>query len=81
LDPTKLLFLFACATAISAVGATSPAWAWGNQGHEIIAIVAADNLLPAAREHVAKILGTASDVDSIEQAMAAVRFGRTPNSE
>ena len=53
------------------IGATSTAWAWGNQSHEIVAIVAADNLSPAARDHVAKILGTGSDVDSIERAMAA----------
>jgi hypothetical protein len=49
----------------------SPAWAWGNQGHEIVAVIAADNLSPAAREHVAKILGASSNVDSLEKAMAA----------
>jgi hypothetical protein len=47
------------------------AWAWGNEGHEIVAIIAADNLTPAAREHVAKILGVSADVSSIEKAMAA----------
>ena len=52
------------------LGATSTAWAWGNQGHEIVAIVAADSLSPATRDHVATILGTGSDVDSIERAMA-----------
>ncbi len=53
------------------LSATSAAWAWGNQGHEIVAIVAADNLSPAARAHVAKILRTGSEEDSIEKAMAA----------
>jgi hypothetical protein len=47
------------------------AWAWGDQGHEIIAIIAADNLSTNAREHVATILGTPSDVASLEKAMAA----------
>ena len=46
------------------------AWAWSAQGHEIISVIAADNLSANAREHVAKILGTASDVASVEKAIA-----------
>ena len=45
--------------------------AWGNQGHEIVAIIAADNLSAAAREQVAKILGASEETASVEQAMAA----------
>ena len=71
MDRTKFLFLSAFAIAVFGVRANSPAWAWGNQGHEIISIIAADNLSPAARDHVAKILGTPSDVNSLEKAMAA----------
>ena len=71
MDRSKFIFLCAFAFAIIGVRANSSAWAWGDQGHEIIGIIAADNLSPAAREHVAKILGTAPDVDSLEKAMAA----------
>jgi hypothetical protein len=55
--------------------------AWGNQSHEIISIIAADNLSPAAREQVAKILGTPSDVDFLEDAMAASIRPDTPKEE
>jgi S1/P1 Nuclease len=51
--------------------ATSPAWASGDQGHEIVPVIAADNLSPATREHVAKVLGPSEDVQSLEEAMAA----------
>jgi hypothetical protein len=71
LDRTKFLLFCVFATAAAGFRANSSAWAWGNQGHEIISIIAADNLSPAARQHVAEILGTASDVDSAEKAMAA----------
>jgi hypothetical protein len=45
--------------------------AWGNQGHEIVAIIAPDNLSPAARGQVAGMLAVASDTGSVEKAMAA----------
>jgi hypothetical protein len=70
-DRTKLLFLSAVAIAVFGVRANSPDWASGNQGHEIVSTIAVDNLSPAAREHVAKILGTLPDVESSEKAMAA----------
>jgi hypothetical protein len=70
LDREKLLFLFAFASVLG-VATNPPAWAWGDQGHEIIAIIAADNLSPTARQIVAKILGAPPDVDSLEKAMAA----------
>jgi hypothetical protein len=50
LNRTKLLFLSAFVVAVIGARANSMAWAWGNQGHEIVAIIAADNLSPAARE-------------------------------
>jgi len=46
------------------------AWAWGPDGHEIVAIIAADNLTPAAASHVADILGVPADKRSIASAMA-----------
>jgi hypothetical protein len=50
---------------------SSPAWAWFPEGHEIVAIVAADDLTPTARSHVAHILGVPDDTGSVEKAMAA----------
>jgi S1/P1 Nuclease len=57
-------------SVVIGVGASSLAWAWGNEGHEIAAIIAADNLTPAARQQVAAILGTSTDVEPLEKAMA-----------
>jgi len=48
-----------------------PAWAWFAEGHEIVAAVAADDLKPAARSHVARILGVKVDADSVAKAMEA----------
>jgi hypothetical protein len=45
------------------------AWAWGNHGHQIVAVIAADNLTPAAQSHVASILGVPADKKSIATAM------------
>lgn len=47
------------------------AWAWGDQGHEIVAVIAADNLTPAAQSHVASILGTSANKRAIASAMEA----------
>jgi len=33
-------------------GSSAPVWAWGNDGHQIVARIAANNLTPAARTHV-----------------------------
>jgi hypothetical protein len=67
----RLELLFLSAFAISVIGTCATAWTWGDHGHGIIAIIAADNLLPSARNQVAKILGTTSDTNSLEKAMAA----------
>src|SRR5437588_4867615 len=47
-----------------------PACAWFAEGHEIVAIIAADDLTPTARSHVAQILGVPAETGSIEKAMA-----------
>ncbi len=47
------------------------AWAWGSDGHKIAAIIAADNLTPAAASHVADILGVSADKRAIATAMEA----------
>jgi S1/P1 Nuclease len=66
----KFIFLCIFASIVIGVRASSSAWAWGNEGHEIVAIIAADNLTPAAREQVAAILGTSADVEPLAKAMA-----------
>jgi hypothetical protein len=48
-----------------------PAGAWFAEGHEIVALIAADDLTPTARSHVAQILNVPADTRSIEKAMAA----------
>ena len=45
------------------------AWAWGSDGHKIVAVIAADNLSPAAAGHVASILGVSADKRAIAAAM------------
>jgi hypothetical protein len=45
------------------------AFAWGSNGHRIVAVMAADNLTPAARSHVANILGVPPDQRAIAFAM------------
>lgn len=47
------------------------AWAWGDHGHEIVAVIAADNLTPAAQSHVASILGVSDKKRAIAFAMEA----------
>jgi hypothetical protein len=53
------------------------AWGWGNDGHEIVAIIAADNLTQAAQSHVASILGVQADRIATAMEAASVR----PDSE
>src|SRR5260370_41344045 len=48
----------------------SYAWAWGNDGHQIVARIAALNLTPKAQRHVAQLLGVSSGPTSVANAMA-----------
>lgn len=50
---------------------SSASWAWMSEGHEIVAIVAADNLTPQARARVAGILGVSDNPQAVADAMAA----------
>ena len=54
------------ALAVSAL-APSTILAWGNEGHQVIALIAADRLTPAARSEVAELLGGDAR-DSMENA-------------
>jgi hypothetical protein len=47
------------------------AWGWGDDGHKIVAVIAADNLTPAAASHVASILGVPANKRAIANAMEA----------
>jgi hypothetical protein len=49
----------------------TPAWAWSAEGHEIVAVIAADDLTPTGQSHIACILGVPGDTRSLEKAMAA----------
>jgi hypothetical protein len=43
--------------ALALFAAPSPCFAWGAEGHRIVAAIAADELTPAARDQVAQLLG------------------------
>jgi S1/P1 Nuclease len=53
------------------------AWGWGNDGHEIAAIIAADHLTQTAQSHVAIILGVPTDRIATAMEATSVR----PDSE
>ena len=52
-----MLRLIAIAAIAAAVVMPSAAWAWGNEGHEVIALIAASELSPAAKAKVEQLLG------------------------
>ena len=56
--------------AVSLILLPGTCWAWGSDGHQIIAYIAADHLSPVARRHVAQILGVADDPTAVADAMA-----------
>ena len=49
------------------------AWGWENDGHEIVAVIAADNLTPAAQSHVTNILGVSADQTANAMEAASIR--------
>ena len=63
--------LIAVPIPLCALSRATPAWAWSAEGHEIVAIIAADDLTPTAGLRVAQILNVPADTLSIEKAMAA----------
>jgi len=56
LTMTKVMSLALFASIVFAL----PAAAWFAEGHEIVAIIAADSLTPTARSHLGQILGVAA---------------------
>jgi hypothetical protein len=69
---TRLL-LSLLITIAAALDHSVPGWAWGDDSHEIVAIIAADNLRTAARAHVAQILGVQSNGVANAMAAASIR--------
>jgi hypothetical protein len=55
--------LFPCILLVAAAAVSHPALAWGDGGHEIIALIAEHYLDPAARAKVATLL--AADTDTL----------------
>jgi hypothetical protein len=66
-----LLGLFFANVVLGILLCPAAAWAWGLDGHKIVAVIAADNLTPAAASHVASILGVPADKRAIATAMEA----------
>ena len=63
--------VLACSLALAVVFCPVSAWSWGSDGHQIVAVIAADNLTPAAQSHVAAILGVPPDKRAVAAAMAS----------
>lgn len=55
---------------VAAFLSASASWGWFPEGHEIVAIIAADHLAPAARAHVAQILAVPDVPRAVADAMA-----------
>ncbi len=68
--------------AIAVIGAcaNSAAWAWGNQGHEIVGIIAADNVSSSAHEQVARILGPPRMKSLLKRRWPPCQYALTPTS-
>lgn len=71
--PRQFAYSSALPVAIVAIAVLCPvsAWAWGSDGHKIVAVIAADHLDSAAQSHVASILGVSADKRAIAKAMEA----------
>jgi hypothetical protein len=61
-----------CTCLLLAAGLATPAYPWGKQGHEALALVAGQNMNAEARRHVIKILGN-DDISSIAVWMDELR--------
>jgi nuclease S1 len=56
-----VVLAFSFSLALAVLFSPVSAWSWGFDGHQIVAVIAADNLTPAAASHVAVILGVPAD--------------------
>jgi hypothetical protein len=64
---TGLALIAVVATLLSGIAS----WGWFPEGHQIVAIIAADQLEPAAKAHIARILAVPDDSRAVADAMAA----------
>jgi hypothetical protein len=79
--PSAAYRLFATIVAlVVAAFAPSSVLAWGNKGHQVIALIAADRLTPAARAEVAALLGGDAR-DSMESASTWADYIRLSRPE
>lgn len=61
----------AAVTSLLTLAIALPTWAWGPQGHRLVALIAAAHLTASARGHVAELLGVdPADADALADAMA-----------
>jgi hypothetical protein len=58
-------------SVLGVIVVSTSAFAWFSEGHQIVAIIAADDLTPTATSRVAQILDVPADTGSVEKAMAA----------
>jgi hypothetical protein len=57
-------------TSVALGAQQNVAWAWGKEGHQIVAFIAADNLSPNALTHLASVLKVKETKKSVAAAMA-----------
>jgi hypothetical protein len=66
----KRLILVGTLVIACLAGLSSTSWAWGRQGHRIVARIAAKSIDAPTRSKIAAIFGTADTVSAVESAMA-----------
>jgi hypothetical protein len=62
------------------MGTAGPAWAWGPVGHETVAYIAEDNLVPSAKKRVDAILGPDLDLAAVANWADQVRESSRPET-
>lgn len=70
--------VIAIAAIVAAVVMPNAAWAWGNEGHKVVALIAASELSPAAKAKVEQLLGgdAASTMADVSTWADKIRRGR-----
>src|ERR1700680_3693856 len=61
------LLMAACMVALISSFAPTAAFAWGAEGHRMIALIAADQLSPAAKRQIQQLLGTEDVAAGMEE--------------
>jgi hypothetical protein len=67
----------AVATCLLTLALALPTWAWGPQGHTLVALIAAMRLTASARTHIAELLGAdPADAEALADAGGCFDLGR-----